>query len=206
MSDTNTSNCPGFLTPGRKRMFWSAIEAHNNHHQELVRLKRHVYDHVSNRGKAFNTREWSIAHIKEAFTTDVAVRPFDVNGINGLVFDDQVFVYFRKIEDTNYLCPEPKTIQTARHAQLQQPLPGTEFESLKTTQDQLRDLSIFLAGYRTNAGLIIGLSFIDRNGDQIISEYELEQVSTVRTTQHEEKVTTKPRFRSKTENHKKESS
>jgi hypothetical protein len=182
-----TKNGPfDFLTEYRERGFRIAIDAANSRRQAALSTSAHVYEHMSNRGKAFDTREWSVAHIMEAFTHDENAKRREIRNVSGIEFDEYYFVYFKKITDPTQLYPEPKVIVRARQAANKRMLPV--LEDIQPKEKSLNDLCHILAGYMVSNGLITTLYFIDQDEVQVRATRQLELSTTSLHTRNHQVV------------------
>lgn len=176
MRDDKLSDSFGFLTDDRQKAFRSAINSRNRDSE--YESRSHVYsEFMDERGKAFTTRYWWIAYIREAFTDMDGVRCREVNGISGLELDEHYFVYFKKVSGPEDIPSESKTLARARYERLGQTIPPellpegeqlsmiAEFPELFLEEPPksipLRNLHPIVAGYCRDEGRIIALYFMD---------------------------------------------
>lgn len=175
MSDNAEFNWLNFvaaLNEKRLQSFRTAIDSYNRRHQRVNADSAHIYNHMSGRGKAFDTREWGIAHIKEAFSGDEGVLCREINNISGIELDQLYFLYFRKVENLDILPPPPKTLTRSRTEWFQTPLPG--YEEPPPIDIPLHELYPILVAYIPVDGLITAIHFIDQFGDAKRNNYQLD--------------------------------
>lgn len=197
-------NWHSFLNDRRERTFRLAIEANNKLHQAILSMSEHIYEeYMSERGKAFDARAWSIAYILESFSTDDDAKRRKVNGIDGIEFDNQFFVYFLKLDSLDQPPSAPKTIVDGWNQRFQPPLENLlEQVPPQDKATPLYQLYPILAAYGRSGGLINDLIFIDQfdSGDT----YRLDlNASTVRAAR-DSKQLPKSIFQPKPSNGKKD--
>lgn len=156
----------GFLNqnPARERRFAVAVDGYNKWHQVMLKDSRHIYEHVSNRGRASETREWAVGHIMEAFLDDEGVKRRNEGGVDGMMIDNTWFLHYKMISTPELLPPEPRTIALARQRAQQIPLEWNESNML-SKEIPFHNLYFILVGYVRSGGAITDLYFIDQSGE-----------------------------------------
>lgn len=188
----------GFIAPQKHREsnFWTALNASNSWHHVVLGHKRHIFEHKNKRDQAFDARGWMVGHIMEAFSGDEGAKRREVKGIDGIVFDDTWFLYFRLIDDPENPPSEPKTIVEARRVKNQLRL-DLGYAQEKAEQIPFHDLHFILGGYVRNDGFVTGLFFIDQSVEPPL----VRELSSLSSTQTKREVNQppKPKFVSKSD-------
>jgi hypothetical protein len=193
----------GFLTGQRERAIWKAIEAANKRHQAVLSTSAHVHEHMSNRGKAFETREWGIAHIVEALSGDDGVKRRQENNTDGVMIDNIYFLHVKMIHDPEQPPPEPHTIVRARQRQKVNQLSYLDDIEDPPKEIAFHKLCFILVGYIRSGGLITSLFFVDQSVETPLVRPLTSGSSTVHK-EREAKQPPKPIFKPKSDNDRKD--
>lgn len=157
---------PEFLTEERKKWLFKSI---TNTNEIMDAISLDVLGNFNKRDKTITFRGRLFAQIKNDFSNDPNFRAFDINNIDGFIFDDTYLV--RVIVKSKEPDTFPKTLSKNNDCRYQQPLftddyfPETDEDNTISTSN-LADYVQITCKYEINNNRITELYFCDQEENE----------------------------------------